>query len=877
MKLHNILNVYKRDFKKIIINPMAIVIVLGLSVLPALYAWLNIYACWDVYENTGDIPVAVVNNDKGATYQDKTINIGNSVIDNLKENHKIQWHFISTYEANLGLIDSTYYAMIEIPEDFSSDFLTILSDNPVKPRIIYKADTKVNPVASKITESAQDSLVQEIISTFVSTVNEEVFSSLNSVGKYADDNKEDLLQFKDSIINVSRNMDMVTNGLDTIGTNSNNLSQFLDSISATMPFIQSGLQTLDQNNNESLDALQSAQSLMNDSIKNTNLNLTYAQNANTRIKQLCDQMNASTYSVNNAKINSTLPAMNIQLDALEKSIDATIDYLEKYNSYDYNSDLDSMISSLQNLKKNLADLKGILKQMQSQLSSASQTIDQLQKALSTIVPQLIKQLDGINNSLTTIIAQLEMLNQTLQNPSLTQLINSLKGLQTSCITLKNALEQWDYSGTQIQQSIAAINAYITSTSSQIDSVTKKIDVAIQFLKNQKVSNVEKKKQVSDIISSLKSIKPYVSDERAQLNTIQQQLSSTNAVASTILDTINHDANQIASQLNRAVQNYNDTVQDDLNNISNNLVSVTKNAHEMIIFAQNSTAQIQSMLDTAKEGSILAFDISSNINKRLSQFKDATHNLSSGLEQLDNKDIVQIISIMQNDPKAMGDFFANPFELKNEPINQIPNYGSSMAPLYTTLALWVGCLLLNAVLKTKVPYFDGIEKITLREKHFGKMLTFLTIAFVQGTIVSLGDIILLKIYTVNIPLFILFCLLSSCVFVIITYTLSSTLGNVGKAVAIVYLVFQIAGSGGSYPTQVNPTIFRILKPLFPFTYSLGGLREAVAGPLVTSVALNLIALVLFAAAFLIGGFILIKPLHGKIQSFEHNFKKSGLGE
>lgn len=856
---------------------MAIIIVLGLSVLPGLYSWVNIYACWDVYENTGDIPVAIVNNDKGTVYQGKTINLGNDVMDNLRENHEIQWHFVSTEEADLGLMDSTYYAMIEIPEDFSSNFLTILSDNPVKPKIIYKADTKVNPVASKITESAQNSLVQEIISTFVSTVNEEIFSSLNEVGEYANNNRDDLLKVKDSIIMLGRNMDFVTSGLDTIGNTAGNIGEFLDSINATMPGIKSGLQTIDDNNQERLLALQAAEPLLNQSVQDVNLNLSYAQSANHRINQLCDQLNQSVYSVNQAKINSTIPALSVQVASLENSIDATIDYLEKYKSYDFNSDIDSMIRSLQNSKKTLTDLKAMLKTMQAQLNATSQTIDQLSKTLSNMVPQLIQQLDSLNTSLTSIVGQLEAIQTSINSPNLTQLITSLKGLQSSCVALKTALAHWDYSLAQIQETIASINAAMTSTVQQIDAATTKIDMGIQFLKGQKINNVENKKQLTTIIASLKKTKPFLSDEKAQLNTIQQQLNNANTIAKALLDKVNDDTNQIATQLNDAIQNFNNNAQGNIHTISSNVITMTQNAHEMIAFAKDSTGQLQSMMEGAKEGSALAFETSKHINERLGQFKEVTKELSSGMEQLDNKDIAQIIGLLQNKPELMGDFFAKPFDLKTVSINQIPNYGSGMAPLYTTLALWVGCLLLNAVLKTKVPYFMGVEDITIREKHFGKMLTFISIAMMQGLMIAVGNLACLKIYTVNAPLFIVFTVFSSCIFVIITYTLAATMGNLGKAIAIIYLVFQIAGSGGSYPIQMMPGIFQFLKPLFPFTYTLNGLREAVAGPIFSSVALDFIALSLLAAAFLIGGFFLVKPLNAKIRLFERKFNESGLGE
>jgi len=233
--------------------------------------------------------------------------------------------------------------------------------------------------------------------------------------------------------------------------------------------------------------------------------------------------------------------------------------------------------------------------------------------------------------------------------------------------------------------------------------------------------------------------------------------------------------------------------------------------------------------------------------------------------------------MENSPQLMGDYVANPFDIQEESIYSIPNYGTGMAPIYTTLALWVGCLVLNAVLKPEVGRYKRYRRLTLREKHFGKMFLFCTLAAVQGLIVSLGDIMILKVYVVSPALFIFFCVYSSIIYAIITFTLLSTLGNLGKALAIIYLILQVAGSGGAYPIQIAPTIFRILQPLFPFTYTLSGLREAIAGPLSGSVAGDIAGLTAFGVLFFVGGYLTVGRLYKTFHQFELGFKQSGLGE
>lgn len=879
MNIHNILKVYKRDLKSIIINPVAIIIIAGLCIIPSLYAWINIEACWNTYENTSTIPVAVVNNDTEVNFNNKKIGIGNDVIKKLKTNHKIDWIFVNSKQANMGLVDGTYYAMIEIPKNFSSSFLTILSDNPQKPQITYKVDTKVNPVAGKITNAAKNTLVSEITSSFVSTVNETIFSSLNIVGKDADDNKDDIIQMKDSIININRNMDTIQNSLQSINSNSKNISQFLSSVSATMPSVQSGLGAIKKNNTDNQAIMKSTQATLDSSINNIDMNLNYAQTSNSRIKDLFHSLNESVSSANSSKTNSVLPGINTELDSMESAINATIDYLEQCNSLDFNGDIDKTITSLKNLQNSLIDMKKQLIDIQKQIANTSDSLDKLYDYLDKEMPTIQKQIANLNQSLGSTITALEDLNKTINNADIANLIDALKQLQSSdfSTTLSEALVQLKDSKQQVKAIAASLDTDITNIIKEIDSANSQIDTATVFLQSVKVTNNGNKAQISNIIVSLKEIQPYIRDEKSQFSGIQQQLIATNSISKNIANSVNDDISKINTQLISAMKQYNLGVRDDLNSIGRNLILATQDASDLIQSAQDLSSQINSLISTAQNGSQLASGFSSELNSKLLEFKDVIKQLSNQFELVNNNDLAQIIGILQSNPKFMGELISNPFTLENESINEIPNYGSSMTPIYTTLALWVGCLLLNSILRTKAGYFKGIEKLTLREKHFGKMMIYSTLAIIQGIIVSLGDILILHVYTVNAPLMVSFAIVSSLTFSIITYTLTSTLGNVGKALGIIYMILQLAGSGGTYPIQVDPMIFRILQPFFPFTYCVGGFREAIAGPLVSSAVLDFIALFTFAAVFLLFGFFFVEPLYKRVHSFEVKFKESGVGE
>ena len=126
--MKNIIRIFRDDLKDIFTNIAVLVVIMALAILPSLYAWFNIKASWDPYGNTSNISVAVVNNDKGTTLFDKKLNMGDKLIDQLKNNHSLGWKFVDSEKANKGVETGEYYASIEIPEDFSKNITSVLSN-----------------------------------------------------------------------------------------------------------------------------------------------------------------------------------------------------------------------------------------------------------------------------------------------------------------------------------------------------------------------------------------------------------------------------------------------------------------------------------------------------------------------------------------------------------------------------------------------------------------------------------------------------------------------------------------------------------------------------------------------------------------------------
>ena len=187
--MENILKIFTRDIKSIIKNWVALIIIVGLMILPSLYAWFNIRASWDPYGNTGGIKVAIVNNDKGGNLQDKFINVGDELIAKLKENTNLGWEFVSEEEGNNGVHKGKYYATIIIPEEFTSETLSIINNNIKRPTLIYRVNEKSNAIAPKITDKGITTIKSQVDSNIIETVDGLIFMVFNEMGVSIEANK----------------------------------------------------------------------------------------------------------------------------------------------------------------------------------------------------------------------------------------------------------------------------------------------------------------------------------------------------------------------------------------------------------------------------------------------------------------------------------------------------------------------------------------------------------------------------------------------------------------------------------------------------------------------------------------------------------------
>lgn len=692
--MRSIVQIYLRDLRRIVTNPAAAVIIAGLVALPSLYAWFNIAASWDPYSQTGELPVAIVNQDAGTTLRGTPINVGKEIVAGLKDNPKIGWRFEDETHAMHGLRYGDYYAVIVLPPELSARLATAAEGEPRQAEIEYYVNEKINAIAPKITSSGASGIIEEVSSRFVETANGIIFRIFNQVGSELEADLPDIERLKTLIFTLE----------------------------AKFPEIR--------------EAANTAQ----DDIGKLNRIVGVAQNRLPEVERLAQDGSdlagkvAGALGKSQAALAGMAPQIKQDLMLLRQTADAVTSATDVLRSTD--ADPATVKASLDGTAQRLqtaADLSGRIGELLGRLDD----------------------LAGGSHPLATPIARLK------------QISGGFRSQASTLTAVRNAIDKGQAPAAELTD---RLNALAKQTSDRLDALIAGFDTDIaprvdQAIAKASAGAAKAQSVLSDAVQTLPEVKGVLSRAAAKLAVGTRELSAVRAELPAAQSKITELANKIR-------------------------------AYE-------------------KEGNL-----------------------------------TELIDLLKRNAEQESAFFAQPIALKENKLFPIPGYGSAMSPFYTTLSLWVGALLLVSLLSVEV-HENGVEYPSY-QVYFGRYLTFGTLAVLQSLLVTTGDMFLIGTYVLERGWFVLFGMLLSAVFMLIVYTLVSVFGNVGKAMAIVLLVLQLAGAGGTFPPQLTPPFFQAIHPFLPFTYGISLMREAVGGILREIAIKNVLRLLAFAWAALVVG-------------------------
>lgn len=506
-------------------------------------------------------------------------------------------------------------------------------------------------------------------------------------------------------------------------------------------------------------------------------------------------------------------------------VDALIEHLEDVNGQlkDYEKTIDALIQGNTILSSAITVADNDVTKMGNNAAQSAKSVGESQKSISTTEATLDSYTALVNGSLTSANDSLKSAKTALEEA---KLANDAKAMDAA---LTKSVSDLDKTVTDLTTLSDAMNAdpglTVSSNVTQITNVIKEV----QTVKGS-ISNAQTELLINQADEA------FAANRAAMITDVDKAISS-------VTDVQNNMNNKLIPQVKTTLDSLNITltnVTDLLNNVSSTLGSMGN------VF--------DSLQVTIKSGS-----------KSFAQTRDAIEVLSDRLEDTidkvkaakDSEKMKVLLNTLSGNPDLYGEFFAEPVQIETEVIYPVENYGSAVTPFYTVLAIWVGALILTAILKVK-PNPATFPEAKDYEMYFGRYGIFFAMGQIQTLIIVLGDLFLLQVQCLHPFYFWFAAAMTGFTFSLLIYTLVLAFGDVGKAFAVVIVVIQIAGSSGTYPIELLPEFFQKLYIFFPFPYGINALRECIAGMYGHDYVIYLLELMIFVVASLVLGLWIRKP-------------------
>ena len=537
----------------------------------------------------------------------------------------------------------------------------------------------------------------------------------------------------------------------------------------------------------------------------------------------------------------------------------------------------------------MATLEAKLQQLNTNLTSYSNlvtTFMESNESLTKAVDDASDEMPAISSSIKNGANSISKANMDLQNTQ-ASLENFKQNITNTLSTINNSLNAV---ATDIENAGIAEDAVATAKSAQqAASDTAELIKQLNALKQTLQDTANGSQDQQEAEDAIQSVIDTIDSLLNGADDIQGQLDDLLGNSGIELPDVNVDVDkdQIQSEVEKlvgdSVNTATDSIKNSLNNCSksienmkslytNSLVPEMNTMVDSMSKVLNNVTNVLNGLSTTVGDMTNIFDgietTISGTNDSLEQIKEVIDNVNAKIEELLNKlqnaeedEKVQVIlDVMEGDPESYGEFFSAPVTMTTEPVYPIANYGSAMTPFYSVLAIWVGMTILVSILKVKAEP-KGLTNVKSYQLFFGRYLLFLLLNEVQAVIIVLGDIYILHCQVMYPGLFFLAAALTSLTFSLLIYALTLSFGDIGKALAVVVMVIQIAGSSGTFPIELLPTVYQKIYIFFPFPYAINAIRETIGGMYADTYVKSLSELLIFAVGALIVGLVIRIPFVG----------------
>ncbi|ASN61244.1 YhgE/Pip domain-containing protein [Latilactobacillus curvatus] len=890
----------QNEFKFIAKNRLIMISLIAIVFIPFLYSIFFLKSVWDPYGSTGELPVAVVNNDQPATYNGETLSAGKDMVKELKKNDQLGWRFVSAKKAQQGLKDKEYYTVVTLPKNFSANAATVLDKNPKKMQIQYKTNDSLNFIGEVISEMGAKELNAQVRETVTNAYAKVMFKQVKTAGKGFSTAAKGAKQLTDGSVTLSDGLNVYTAGVAQVNDGIMTMKTSVVPLSDGVKQLADGSNTLNNGLlllNSKTGALASGASQLNSGASQLNTGL---QTLNSKAPDLSNGVTKLSTGLNT--LNGSSSQLVNGVSQLDGGTDQLIDGSQKLN----------------------VALTDVAQTIDNQLETGAPGIDQLTSRL-TQVNDVIQQLyAGINNPATDQISN--------------QVTADLTSIATNTASTGSSLQQVN---TKLydQDSSASAASQVANTGAQLKAITEVVsDPQIQAalgsnpalaqkltsaLQSAGASVAATGNQLASSGTDVNSIKANTLDNKAHLKSIQTQMTALmqslaqlkrgiNGIApvSPVLkDRVNSAINQLTGGLAAVSAGLTRTgntpetmgpiqatatINAGLRQMKLGLVGTPSqmglipglNAYTVgVSQASAGTNQLNGQIPALTGGvsqlatgsaalaagtgalnaqvpqltsgiSQLATG-STALNNGLGQLNGQIPTLTSGVDQLaagtnqltdnsakltdgagqltdGNKTLASALKSGANEVNSIqltdktADMFAAPAELKHSNYSYVPNYGHALAPYVLSVALFVGAIVFN--------FAYPIRKISMTgQSSTAWFLSKITVGALVAVGMAIIEPALMMVAGLNVDhpaQFFLMAITFSLASMSIIMFLSMIFDNPGRFLAMVLLMLQLGGSGGTFPMEITNHFYNVIHPFLPMTYSILGLREAITSGLGT---------------------------------------------
>ncbi len=845
-----------REWKAILKKPTFIIVMIGIALIPALYNIIFLSSMWDPYGKLSELPVAVVNKDQAASYNGESMNIGEDMVSNLKDNDALNFHFVTEEEGMEGLEDGTYYMVVTLPSDLSQKAASILTNHPEQMNIDYQTSSGHSFIASKMSDSAMVQLKQTVAKNVTETYTKALFEKMGTL-------KDGMEQASQGSQTLASGSNQLKEGSQQLATNLQTLAQSSVTFSNGAEQFTSGLTTY----TDAVKKIDSGVASFHNGL------LTYT-GAVSQLDNGLNQLSSKT-----PELASGIQQLNDGVQAYTSGVDSLSSGASQLAGKS-----DTLRNGVQQLNQGIQQLSSQLEasaQKSSQVSQLAAGLDQLNQAIQSANATESTALMGkVTDALSTIAASAQsvMVNSQASQQA------ALKGIQSTKVYSTLSAEQ--------QAELTAAVSNQTNTSAQ---AAKEILSTIQALKG----NLEKAKSQADSVAKLQSaagkVLPLASSSLTQLSgglgTLQTAVSQQLVPASQAIQsgvgaytsgvdkvaqgantlssknsTLNGSVSQLASGSSQLAQKSSTLTSgvgqlaqkapelvagiEKISSGSNQLNQKSSELVSGITTLQSGTSQLNQKSEQLLSGSSKLTDGSQKIAEGSEKLADGGNTLSAGLETLyggvttlstglmDANEQLALASTEETNAKTL----SNPLALSKTDHDAVAVNGIAMAPYMISVALFVAALSTNMIF-AKLP--SGRHPET-RWAWLKARLEINGIIAVLAGILVYGGVHMIGLTAVHEMKTLVLILLASVTFMAMVTALTTWNSRVGAFFSLILLLLQLASSAGTYPLALTNDFFKSINPWLPMSYSVSGLRQTIsmAGTIQEQVVFLIVTLVIF---------------------------------